>query len=99
VSTQPYSALQRWFAALKPGDKLRIRFPWDDRRVKGGAIVKAVVTGEQPVNGDYRRVSYRRRGKRVTEVLPLATAYRTLMPLDRTVTYSTRTHGLVLRKD
>lgn len=32
-----------WIASLKPGDPVRVRFPWEDREVKGGRMVSGTV--------------------------------------------------------
>jgi hypothetical protein len=37
------SKWQRWFRALRPGDRVRMLFPWEDAKRPGGALRTATV--------------------------------------------------------
>lgn len=96
------SRLNHWFATLAPGDRVRIRFPWDDRETPSGHISAAVVVRAKSCSSTPRNPKHlfrfrRRNGRQFEEVLPQHDAYTDVFPWDRSTVYDPR-RGYVLAR-
>ena len=104
--------LAHWFSTLAPGDRVRIRFPWNDKHTPGGHIEPAIVTrvrlgSKVPGMDPVKRVFFRYRlpwkandkglGPYVERILPQHDTYTHVLPLEHDVVYDPRV-GYTLKR-